>query len=55
MLVAIERTTRETRFYTDVETISDHVMQALSKVNRAQFVPEYAIAVSYTHLRAHET
>ena len=43
MLVAIERTTRETRFYTDVETISDHVMQALSKVNRAQFVPEYAI------------
>ena len=43
MLVAIERTTRETRFYTDVKTISDHVMQALSKVNRAQFVPEYAI------------
>ena len=39
MLVAIERTTRATRFYTDVKTISDDVMQALSKVNRAQFVP----------------
>jgi len=39
MLVAIERTTRAKRFYTDVKTIGDDVMQALSKVNRAQFVP----------------
>jgi protein-L-isoaspartate(D-aspartate) O-methyltransferase len=43
MVAAIEKTTRATRFYTDVKTISDDVMQALSKVNRAQFVPAYAI------------
>ena len=42
MLKTIEKTTRATRFYTDIKTISDDVMQALAKVNRAQFVPEYA-------------
>ena len=43
MLKAIEKTTHATRFYTDVKTISDDVMQALAKVNRAQFVPENAV------------
>lgn len=43
MLKAIEKTTRATRFYTDVKIISDDVMQALAKVNRAQFVPEHAV------------
>ena len=43
MLKAIEKTTIATRIYTDVETISDEVMLALAKVNRAEFVPESAV------------
>ncbi|MEC7865763.1 MAG: protein-L-isoaspartate(D-aspartate) O-methyltransferase [Pseudomonadota bacterium] len=43
MLTAIEKTTQATTSYTDIETISLDVMEALSKVNRAKFVPNHSI------------
>ena len=64
MMVAIENSTRMTTAYTGVEAISEEVMEAIEKVDRALFVPEQAVVdafenhplrigygpVSYTHL-----
>ena len=47
MLLAIENTTRMTMSYTGVKAISDDVMDAMTKVDRARFVPEYAVKEAF--------
>ena len=43
MLAAIETSTRMTTAYTGVKAISQEVMTAMAKVDRAQFVPKHSV------------
>ena len=47
MMVAIENSTHMTTAYTGVEAISQEVIEAIEKVDRAKFVPEHAVEAAF--------